>query len=209
MRLILIRHGRTEENIKRIAQGHLPGRLSNEGMAQARMAADGLADEPMAAIFSSDLARARETAAIIARAHNLQTVLDPRLREQSFGIYEGRPVSELIDRMARENSDYTCFRAEGGECRDDLDARVTGFLTDLREIYTDETVAVVTHNGVLKLLLARMIGCEFQGNGHDAIGNGDAVVVNISPDGSASLERICPCDPARGAVLPEPVPAGV
>ena len=61
MRLILTRHGQTEENVKRILQGHMPGKLTPLGIEQAKKLASRLKDENIDAIYSSDLARTTDT----------------------------------------------------------------------------------------------------------------------------------------------------
>ena len=69
MRIILVRHGETEDNKKRIIQGHLPGKLSDKGIEQARKVANRLKNEKVDYIFSSDLDRAKSTAEEIAKFH--------------------------------------------------------------------------------------------------------------------------------------------
>src|SRR5437762_7069776 len=65
-RLILVRHGQTTWNAEQRIQGQLDADLSPVGWEQARRIARFLAAEPIAAIYASDLARALETAAVIA-----------------------------------------------------------------------------------------------------------------------------------------------
>lgn len=69
MRLIITRHGETEENTAGIIQGHLPGKLSDRGIAQAKKVALRLKNEKIDAIYSSDLARTSDTAKEIAKFH--------------------------------------------------------------------------------------------------------------------------------------------
>ena len=57
----LARHGQTEENISRIFQGHLPGRLTEEGKRQAVELGEKLKDIELDAIVSSDLQRVADT----------------------------------------------------------------------------------------------------------------------------------------------------
>ena len=63
--LYLARHGQTEENIARIFQGHLPGRLTVEGISQAEVLRDSLKRIPLDAVVSSDLKRCMDTAEIV------------------------------------------------------------------------------------------------------------------------------------------------
>ena len=70
MKLIITRHGETEENKAGIIQGHLPGHLSEAGIEQAKKVAFRLKDEKINFIYSSDLDRAADTAKEIAFQKN-------------------------------------------------------------------------------------------------------------------------------------------
>ena len=69
--LYLARHGQTEENIARIFQGHLPGRLTVEGISQAEVLRDSLKRIPLDAVVSSDLKRCMDTAEIVMEGREL------------------------------------------------------------------------------------------------------------------------------------------
>ena len=62
MRLLITRHGETEENVNGVIQGHLPGKLSKLGLEQIKKIANRLKDEKIDYIYSSDLDRSSETA---------------------------------------------------------------------------------------------------------------------------------------------------
>ncbi|GBE19836.1 glucosyl-3-phosphoglycerate phosphatase [archaeon BMS3Abin17] len=69
MKLILVRHGETEENKRREIMGQKQGTLSSLGIEQAKKVAQRLKDEKIDYIFSSDLARASDTAKEIHKFH--------------------------------------------------------------------------------------------------------------------------------------------
>src|SRR5213078_2372373 len=87
--LLLVRHGETDWNAAGRLQGHTDRPLSDYGREQARRLADELSSEGVDAIYTSDLARARETAEIVAERLHLPVVLDPDLREKNWGTWEG------------------------------------------------------------------------------------------------------------------------
>ncbi|HYG70238.1 MAG TPA: histidine phosphatase family protein, partial [Anaeromyxobacteraceae bacterium] len=89
-RLFLVRHGETDWNVAGRWQGQTDIPLNEAGRAQARELARRMRGEGIATIAASDLLRARETAEIVAAELGLEVrILDHRLREQSFGAFEG------------------------------------------------------------------------------------------------------------------------
>ena len=84
--LYLARHGQTEENIARIFQGHMPGTLTVEGIAQAEALRDTLRNISLDAVVSSDLKRCVDTARIAVEGRNLPWEKTVLLREIDWGI---------------------------------------------------------------------------------------------------------------------------
>ncbi|MGW9586520.1 histidine phosphatase family protein [Microbacterium sp. NPDC055455] len=122
--LILIRHGETDWNRDRRIQGSTDIPLNDNGRAQARATAAALrerlsgADQPT--IVSSDLARARETAEIIAGELDLAAPRTYRgLRERAYGEAEGLGVDEFRTRWG----DWYTAEVPGAEPWPDLRER--------------------------------------------------------------------------------------
>lgn len=98
MKLIITRHGETEENRAGILQGHLPGTLTDKGITQAKKLAQRLKDEKIDHIYSSDLARAADTAELIAEYHpNTPLDMIEELRERDAGELEGTDIADIDD----------------------------------------------------------------------------------------------------------------
>jgi probable phosphoglycerate mutase len=96
MKLIITRHGETEENKQGILQGQMHGKLSNLGIEQAKKLAKKLSGEKLNIIYSSDLARASDTAKEIVKFHpNINLVLAKELREKDQGSYTGKKQTEV------------------------------------------------------------------------------------------------------------------
>ncbi|MGK7378025.1 histidine phosphatase family protein [Planococcus sp. 1R117A] len=95
-----VRHGITDWNMQRIAQGSSDIPLNETGREQARAIAERLAqEEPWDAIISSDLIRARETAEIIAEKLGMSVSrFEPLIRELSGGQIEGSTEEERIQK---------------------------------------------------------------------------------------------------------------
>ena len=93
--LLLIRHALTESTGKRLT-GTAPGvLLSQAGRTQAERLAERLASVPLAGIYDSPLERCRETAEAIATARRVTVRLVPDIREDEFGRWTARSLSQL------------------------------------------------------------------------------------------------------------------
>jgi probable phosphoglycerate mutase len=154
--LLVIRHGETAWNAAHRIQGHLDIPLSQAGIRQAARLAERLADTPLAAIYSSELARAWLTATPLAQRCGLSVNAEPRLRERAFGVFEGLTLDEIA---AQHGADFRrwrerdpAWRMAGGESGQDLIDRVLAAVGEIAERHPGQTVAVVTHGGVLDVI---------------------------------------------------------
>jgi probable phosphoglycerate mutase len=154
--LLLVRHGQSEWNAAGLLQGQTADvPLTALGHRQAAGAAAELAGHRPGALVSSDLLRAVQTAEHCARATGLPVIAEPALREQGYGILEGRPSRELWDVV-----DWTDPRwsAEGGESLADLHARVAGYLQRLCAAPPADVVVLVTHGDTIRAAQAVAVG---------------------------------------------------
>jgi len=85
-----LRHGQTDWNLKHRAQGQQDIKLNDTGRVQAIRAAPKLQGKGIASICCSPLARARESASIIATALFLPVVVVDDLKEAAWGVFEGQ-----------------------------------------------------------------------------------------------------------------------
>ncbi len=159
MRLILVRHGETEDNVNHISQGHRDTGLNEQGRLQSAAIGRALNAEKVDAIFSSDLRRARETAEAILRFHNAPVTFSSHIREQSIGVFEGRPRSHFKDFMleAAPRGKLEEVAPEGGESMAQVRRRAEDFLRMLTQKYAGRTVIVISHGGFLKMLLGVLL----------------------------------------------------
>jgi broad specificity phosphatase PhoE len=164
LRLIVLRHGETDWNREGRYQGCIDTRLSREGHVQSAAAAWALAQRRLAAVYSSPLARARETADLIAAPHGLTVSEDPAFAEICHGLWEGLTVeqvrSEFPDLYAAwQERPHTVTMPEG-ESLAGVSERVFNRLNRLRADHDTETVCLVTHGSPLRLLLLDVLGCS-------------------------------------------------
>ena len=96
MKLIITRHGETEENVAGVVMWHLPWKLTKIGISQAKKVALRLQNEKIDYIYSSDLARAADTAKEIAQYHpNTPFELTKQLREMDLWEFQWKNKHDL------------------------------------------------------------------------------------------------------------------
>lgn len=170
--LILIRHGETDWNRELRFQGQVDVPLNATGHEQARRLARRLTEEAVAAdhLVSSDLVRTRQTAAPVLGALlpqlHIDTLTDPGLREQDFGLVDGMRVQDIKDQHPEAWAQWLRFQADGGmpggETTRQFHTRVMAALHRLAQQHAGQTLVVVTHGGVLDMVwrTARGLGLE-------------------------------------------------
>jgi probable phosphoglycerate mutase len=152
--LLLARHGETDWNRELRIQGSSDIELNELGRRQARYLAQELTDVDLDAIYASDLSRASETAAAVAATHGLDVTLDPRLRERTFGSWEG---------LTREDLDAMPEGARhDGETDDEVRERVLAAVHDIAAAHPGEQVLVVSHGGALNTLWHHALGVRIE-----------------------------------------------
>lgn len=161
MVIYLIRHGETEWNTKRLLQGTTNIPLNQNGIQVAHLTAEGLKDVPFDMIYTSPLQRARKTAEIIRGDRQIPLYEEERLKEISFGPFEGLCCSEegynipdpQFVNFFRNPGAYA--PPEGGESILHLCERTGEFLMELvnRPDYQNKTILISAHGAVVKALL--------------------------------------------------------
>jgi probable phosphoglycerate mutase len=151
--IIIVRHGQTQWNIRKIRQGHLDSELTDKGVAQARALAQRIARENFTALYSSDLGRALHTARMIAAVTGHEIVTDERLRERHLGVFQGLSGDEIKDKHPEEYRMHRTLGPEyvipGGESVRQQVARNVDCLDEIALKHPGEKVVVVTHGGVV------------------------------------------------------------
>lgn len=160
--LLLVRHGETDWNRDGRWQGHSDTQLNDVGREQAVRVAGEL--DGVDVVYASDLARARETAEIVAARLGLPVRLDERLRERSFGAWEGKTAPEIEAQFRDAHARWLAGEGAGAEDAEafaDFAARVQGFLADVLARHPDGTVLVVAHGGSIRVIHALASGLDY------------------------------------------------
>jgi len=186
MKLILVRHGETEENSNMIIQGHIPGKLTKRGLEQISKLALRLKDEPIDIIISSDLERAKRTAQEISKFHKAQMVFSKDVREKNYGIYEGMHVLKY-KRIMKPGPEW---QPEGGESYQQVRKRAIHFFHTIFPKYKGKNVVVVSHGGFNRQLLGFLLGKDVMAS-KEIIQNNTAVnIIEIKDDGNHKAKLI-------------------
>ncbi|OGO22138.1 MAG: hypothetical protein A2144_00935 [Chloroflexi bacterium RBG_16_50_9] len=160
-RLILVRHGRTNQDNALRFWGKTDVELTADGVTQAEKLRDRLANEKIDTIYASNLCRARSTADIINSRHYLKITNLAELNEIDFGVLEGltfQEIQKLHPSVARDLDDWNIRnKFPDGESIDEVNSRLQKFLERLNTHKPEETVLIVAHGGTLRLLICNLL----------------------------------------------------
>ncbi|TNB97856.1 alpha-ribazole phosphatase family protein [Pseudomonas jessenii] len=158
LRLDLLRHGETE--LGGGLRGSLDDALTEKGWAQMRAAV--VAGGPWDRLISSPLQRCARFAAELGEQLNLPVQLETDLQELHFGVWEGQSAAALMETDAEALglfwADPYSFTPPQGEPVSDFAARVLGAVARLHQANAGERVLLISHGGVMRLLLAQARG---------------------------------------------------
>lgn len=154
MKLIICRHGETEENLKGIIQGRKHGHLTKLGKEQAKKLAKRLKDEKFDLILGSDLDRSSNTTREIGKYHSsVEIRYIKELREKTAGIYDGKHRDEFYKALEESGLSDEDFKPEKGESYKDLEKRIVNFIEKLLKEYPNKTILLSTHGCWLRVFM--------------------------------------------------------
>ena len=164
MRILLARHGETPWNAEGRYQGQIDIPLSPVGEGQANALGQRLKDVRIDRAVASPLSRAQLTARLAlgdARADMLQT--DADLQEIAHGEWEGLLASEIQQKdparlLAWREEPENVLMPGGESLRQVLDRSWRGLARATEGLGEDDTLLVVAHDAVNRVLLCRILG---------------------------------------------------
>ena len=148
--IYLTRHGQTEENLMRIFQGHMPGKLTEEGIEQARNIGKELRDIHLDCILSSDLQRVVDTVSIAMADRNLPWEQNSLLREIDWGAWTGLKIDSVNTKNPPKDAETKEMLYERGR-------RIVEYI---REKYEGKDVLVVAHGLINRSIQAHIMGVD-------------------------------------------------
>ncbi len=163
MEIYIVRHGQTVWNASNRLQGRADIELNERGRALAGETGRSLEQTAFDKIYSSPLIRAYETACLIRGYRNIPIIRDDRLKELSFGIYEGRNFKELL---ADTSDPFHYFferpelyeAPEQGETLEHICGRAAEFMREVVEPQAKELrrIMIVAHGAMNKALMCHV-----------------------------------------------------
>lgn len=184
-KVFLVRHGATDWNTEKRAQGHADIDLNDAGRKQVAAVATELAHSEIAAVFSSDLKRAYDTAAAIAGAHGLEVTVDPDFREIDQGEWEGLTTDEIKAKWPDLWGPNRHYNARpGGESPQQVKERSMRALATAVAAHPDETIVIVSHGGTIRWISAEALGYDdYRSRRIRGLGNGAVVCLDAHIEG--------------------------
>ncbi len=161
MRLWLVRHGETEANVAGLYSGHAPTPLTERGIAQAQTLGTLLRNVPVDNVLCSELERAHHTTQLILAEREVPVRNMPELNEMFFGDWEMRHHRDLAREDAEHYAvwcnDWQNATPTNGEGFQAFSQRVERFIAQLADYKACQNLLVVSHQGVLSVLIARLL----------------------------------------------------
>ncbi len=142
MRLIFIRHPRTEANEKKLVYGRTDALYSQSGLATIPGIVAALHDIRIDKLYTSPLTRTRLLACAIGEDHGIMPediAEDERIIEMDFGLFENKTIPQLRQQYPEEYGQYIKqfeeYAVPQGESYRQVYHRVGAFLEEIYEIY--------------------------------------------------------------------------
>jgi len=160
MNWYFLRHGQINSNLNKVYSGRSDEPLNKHGLEQAHQAAELVSQQSIDRIISSPLARAGQTATVVAAANNLKVSFDPAFNEMIFGPWEGLSEARVKQQYPLEwtlwNSQPQELKLRGRETLEQLQARV---IAGMRHVEAEtkaegkgNSILVVSHVAVIRVV---------------------------------------------------------
>jgi len=184
--LYLVRHGQTDSNITGYFMGWSNEDISDLGYAQVRSLASRLAKFPIASIYTSPLKRTYNTALILAQPHNLEPKILDDLIEIKLGDWQGLHRDEIIQRWPeiwrQSRIDPSEVTFPNGESLQQVTERAVRAYKMILADNVDKHVIAVTHDAVIRVLVAHVLGVSNRIYRHMEIGNASMSIIKVDDD---------------------------
>jgi broad specificity phosphatase PhoE len=160
-RLFLLRHAEVESKYQRVFGGRIDMDLSPRGHEQAAALARYVARHRFGAVYASPMRRVQQTLIPVAQQLASPPIICPELREVDFGDWTGLSWDDVFAKYRISAFQWLeqieCAGIPNGECRSTFAARVEPRLREIIAAHRDDSIAIVCHGGVIRMILALLL----------------------------------------------------
>jgi len=202
MNWYFLRHGQINSNLNKVYSGRSDEPLNAQGLQQAAQAAELISSKSIDRVISSPLARAGQTATIVAAAHNLKVSFDQAFNEMIFGPWEGLSEVRVKQQYPLEwalwNSRPQDLRLRHRETLEQLQARVIAGMRHIEAEGRGDNILVVSHVAVIRVVALYAQGRPLSDYKSIEVDNCQLFPISISEEAlQASRKQTLSLDVAR------------
>ncbi|SCI42880.1 MULTISPECIES: histidine phosphatase family protein [unclassified Romboutsia] len=183
IKLILVRHAITEDNKDSKLSGHIDSELSEEGKAQIKRLINYLKDENIDKIYTTTSSRTKHTVEQIAKNRNLEIIEKERLKEISFGDFEGMSFSKIKSNYPDEFQkmiDYGYeYKYPNGESLIDSYERVVKEIKSILNDNEGKTILICSHGGSIRNIITYLISNSYKYHWNFRIDNASVTILEV------------------------------
>lgn len=191
IRLYLIRHGETDWNTVRRFQGWTDIELNEKGLRQAELLGKRFENIPVDEVYASPLKRAVKTALPVAKAAGVELKTCEHFKEINFGAWEGKTRDELVEEYGELFNEFLTHPQQmtfPGNVGDGsfaaVEKRIKKGFDEILEGKDDVKIAVVSHGGIIRLMIKYLLGIEEDLYNSTWIDNTSISVVDVRKNGN-------------------------
>lgn len=186
--LYIIRHGQTKANANNQYLGATDSPLTEKGEKQHRHVIEQLNSINIHTVYSSPRERC---VALANQLTNKSIHIDERIAEINFGVFEQltwqQAQVEYPDVWNEWIKNDATYQIPNGESQQQVQQRVKLFVKEIISIAEQHDIAIVTHGGIITLMLCYLFNFETKHQWNFKINNGSIIKINGS-DGFAYME---------------------
>ena len=184
--ILLVRHGQTTSNVTGFYMGWSDEDLNEVGYSQAQRLSERLADQPIDAVYTSPLQRTRTTASILSQPHGVEPEVLDDLIEIRLGAWQGLHRDEIKrrwpDLWRQVTIDPSDVVFPDGESLNQVSERGIRAFQKIAEANQGRQAALVTHEIVVKVIAAHVLGVAHNIYRRLEINNASLTVVRMTND---------------------------
>lgn len=154
-KLYIVRHGKTDWNVKGLLQGSTDIELNEEGILETKELAKKVNLDEIDICICSPLKRTKQTADILV-GNKLKIIYDDLIKERGFGDYEGKKI--IFDLVAQQWDYKLNDSSHNIESIKDCLERANKFLNKIKKQFPNKTILIISHGSFMKALHFNLVG---------------------------------------------------